>query len=268
MPLLIVRHGERFDYVNRDWIPTSNRPWDPPLTETGKSQALQAGAAIQEALCAHGLPPITRAFSSPLVRCVETSLGILTATAPEVAVCVEPSLVETICKEWYHSYWGVPGANAEWGGPPGCRVGDHVSEEQLHRGALRPAGVLLRTAADHAEALRSTRLDTSYAAFLPNDALSQRWGSEEMEEDTMRRLGEFAEHCVRVFPGETVLLCTHGGPATMAYRVLSGDMDDTLKCGYTGIFLMMKEPSGWKTLMKASTDHIGDTKELGFATAG
>lgn len=274
MPLLIVRHGERLDYVQRDWIPGAKRPWDPPLTETGHGQARKAGLAIRRLLREHGLPPVGVAFSSPLTRCVQTCLGILGTDdePPACQVCVEPSLVETVCKEWYHS-WGVPGANAEWGGPPGCPVGTAVPEAELHPAALRPAGELLLNAAEHAAALgpaAGSRLDNAYQPFLPSSRLTQRWGAEESEADTMARLAAFAEHAEASHPGVTSLLCTHGGPATIAYRALSGELEDPVMCGYTGIFLMDRDPATgrWRTLVKASTEHLGDTSELGFATAG
>eukprot|EP00873_Tetraselmis_striata_P002875 jgi/Tetstr1/423139/TSEL_013908.t1 len=272
MPLLLVRHGERLDYVQSSWLATAPRPWDPPLTETGLDQATKAGRAISSLLREHNLPPVGAAFSSPLTRCVETSLGILSEAGAECKLRVEPALVETVCKEWYHS-WGVPGANAEWGGPPECRVGAVVPEDALNPSVLRPAGELLLGASDLAAALGTPaegRLEESYAPYLPRSALTQRWGAEETKDDTMARLSGFAAHAEAEHPDTTVLLCTHGGPATYAYRALSGELDERLKCGYTGIFLMTKDPAtgAWRTLVKASTEHLGDVSDLGFATAG
>eukprot|EP00959_Pyramimonas_sp_CCMP1952_P261333 5463632-Pyramimonas_sp.AAC.1 len=63
MPLIIMRHAERLDYVDKLWIKKNGRPWDPPLTEKGKHrvklrvQSMQAGEAISAFLGKHGLPP-------------------------------------------------------------------------------------------------------------------------------------------------------------------------------------------------------------------
>ena len=119
--LVIVRHGERTDYVTDGWTAAAPRPWDPPLTPKGHEQATLAGAAIAAHLEAHGLPPVSEIYTvtpphplpppsrrsltlpsclqSPLLRCAETAIGI----AAEVGVStVAPDidLVETICENW------------------------------------------------------------------------------------------------------------------------------------------------------------------------
>ena len=32
MPVIVLRHGERIDYIDRSWVGKAERPWDPPLT--------------------------------------------------------------------------------------------------------------------------------------------------------------------------------------------------------------------------------------------
>ena len=52
--LVIMRHGERVDYVNKaagiNWTSSAERPWDTPLTETGCDQGSDAGTRISEIL--------------------------------------------------------------------------------------------------------------------------------------------------------------------------------------------------------------------------
>ena len=43
----LVRHGERVDDVAADWALTAARAFDPPLTETGATQAFKTGAACR-----------------------------------------------------------------------------------------------------------------------------------------------------------------------------------------------------------------------------
>jgi len=107
MPVIVLRHGERTDYVDKAWVARSARPWDPPLTgkcgsssssaalrahahvrcsyvraqsgaalaEDGKSMAKRAGSAIRAFCDEHSLPAPSILLSSPLLRCVETSAG-------------------------------------------------------------------------------------------------------------------------------------------------------------------------------------------------
>ena len=41
--LFIVRHGERLDNVDYSWVDTAERPYDPPITQTGVAEAKSAG---------------------------------------------------------------------------------------------------------------------------------------------------------------------------------------------------------------------------------
>jgi broad specificity phosphatase PhoE len=67
----IVRHGERVDVVNPDWLVTAERPHDPPLTEFGCAQA----AATGEYLLGLG-DRVDFVYTSPVLRCVLTASAI------------------------------------------------------------------------------------------------------------------------------------------------------------------------------------------------
>ena len=41
--LIIIRHGERLDNVDPDWERTTERPYDPPLTEDGEEEVRTVG---------------------------------------------------------------------------------------------------------------------------------------------------------------------------------------------------------------------------------
>ncbi|MGB1601202.1 MAG: hypothetical protein ACPIOQ_51160, partial [Promethearchaeia archaeon] len=43
MPVIVLRHGERLDYVDPRWLGSAARPWDPPLTEEVRSLSLHDG---------------------------------------------------------------------------------------------------------------------------------------------------------------------------------------------------------------------------------
>ncbi len=46
--VLVVRHGERLDNVDYDWVTRTERPYDPPLTEAGVREARRAGDVFKE----------------------------------------------------------------------------------------------------------------------------------------------------------------------------------------------------------------------------
>lgn len=92
--LLVLRHGLRVDEVERDWVSTSSRPWDPPLAPQGLEQAgaapascrsggylwnevcdfiVQAEAVVEELRSFN----VQRIVASPFLRCVETAMAVL-----------------------------------------------------------------------------------------------------------------------------------------------------------------------------------------------
>jgi broad specificity phosphatase PhoE len=111
---VVIRHGERADYAGKPhWTRTSNRPWDPPLTEHGKKQAHLAGAGLKDHLKQHGLAKVTHVYCSPLVRCLETAEGLISGLGlhgGNVKIRVDPRLAETVCEAWYRS-WGIRGVS-------------------------------------------------------------------------------------------------------------------------------------------------------------
>lgn len=133
MAMLVARHAERVDYAvrnseGRSWQQTAERPWDTPITEAGIKQANALGRAIQDHCKNLGLPPVTRVFCSPLLRCVQTAAGVCdimdppSSSTPKLRICVEPLLRETAGEDWYRS-WAVEEADGTWGGPRNCRAG-------------------------------------------------------------------------------------------------------------------------------------------------
>eukprot|EP00854_Cymbomonas_tetramitiformis_P007692 gene7692-biopygen7772 len=82
-------------------------------------------------------------------------------------------------------------------------------------------------------------------------------------------MGAFAELCEEKYPGETVVLCSHGGPVVGCFEFLMQAEDSSeLACGYTAIFVLVKEEGRWRGLVKGSTDHLHENEDLGLATAG
>ncbi|KAG0616420.1 hypothetical protein M758_5G114000 [Ceratodon purpureus] len=77
--LFVMRHGQRWDDANRDWIHEPGvRTWDPPLTDAGVEQARSAGVKMR----GEGVL-VTRIFVSPFLRCVQTAAGFIKGMYPE-----------------------------------------------------------------------------------------------------------------------------------------------------------------------------------------
>jgi broad specificity phosphatase PhoE len=94
--VVVVRHGERLDYAerdqrNRNWVQYAkdrpergHAPWDPPLTDRGKEQAQRVGQHLcrraQIAFIVNGEEcapcPVTAVYTSPLLRCRQTACEI------------------------------------------------------------------------------------------------------------------------------------------------------------------------------------------------
>ncbi|KAI6706521.1 hypothetical protein NL676_009483 [Syzygium grande] len=71
--VVIMRHGDRLDSIDRSWPSTAPRPWDPPLAEVGFARALETARQLPAQL---GFP-IHRIIVSPFRRCVDTALGLI-----------------------------------------------------------------------------------------------------------------------------------------------------------------------------------------------
>ena len=146
--IVMVRHGERQDYVDRDagknWTAGSARPFDPPLTAEGCNQGRLAGSRISALCGVLNIEQPCKVYTSPLIRCGQTSTNAAKNMGLE-SVSIESGLVESINEDWYRS-WGAPGADSTWGGPPTCRTGRHpVKAGDLHPAALESAQSLYNT---------------------------------------------------------------------------------------------------------------------------
>lgn len=70
----VMRHGERQDMAEAGWAASAERPWDPPLSAFGVSQAAQRGADF-----AAKRTPVTTVVASPFTRCIQTAAGFMRA---------------------------------------------------------------------------------------------------------------------------------------------------------------------------------------------
>jgi broad specificity phosphatase PhoE len=281
--LVVLRHGERLDYVpggddaaasgaRRAQLERTERPWDTSLSVRGRRQAQLAGAALARELHARGLAPPGMLVASPLARCVETAAALrqgLGAAGAGLPLKLDARLAETQSEDWYLS-WAVRGvSDARWGGP---RVeGGGASPWRgaalladpphgLHPAALRPSHELLRRPEDYAEdacldICRTHRCEwrPAFTALAPETLASVH-----------ERAGGLARALRAQHPAQTVVLVTHGGVASAIHLAAT-----TRRAPLFG-FTAMSIVTGWgaeaEAHLAASTAHLADGEELGLCT--
>jgi broad specificity phosphatase PhoE len=210
--VVVVRHGERLDYVMRNagenWVATSEQPWNPPLTDNGKEQAKTLGLALPGILQELNLPPIVAIYSSPLLRCRQTGVGLATSN-DDLKVCVELGLVESLNENFFRS-WAVAGTDGTWGYKK--KEQPVLDPETLHplskvpvqqsilnwKDANTDAATLGRVDQDF---VSTTSIETPYSLHPPNFE-SFRMQRTRMA-DTMKQLA-------KLHVNETIVLVSHG----------------------------------------------------------
>ncbi|CAN8254129.1 unnamed protein product [Cochlearia groenlandica] len=73
--IFVMRHGDRIDRFEPQWISTATRPWDPPLIQDGFARAFRTGQKIRSQIEF----PIHRVFVSPFLRCIQTASEVVAA---------------------------------------------------------------------------------------------------------------------------------------------------------------------------------------------
>mmetsp|Transcript_1200 Transcript_1200/g.1437 ORF Transcript_1200/g.1437 Transcript_1200/m.1437 type:complete len:340 (+) Transcript_1200:129-1148(+) len=299
-----------FRASGKNWIPTTLEPWNPPLTETGCLQSYKLGTCIPSILRTNKLSSrISAVYSSPLIRCLQTSSniirGIVSVTDnvgddyPCLQVRAEEGLIESLHEDWYRS-WCLPGSNSTWGyRNPNNEV---FSDDSLHCVAKIPiqSGVLtcIRNSLPFAEEgdvepmqtsssarkekagatevlepmLHPILLDTQHT--LENSVhpitVPYQWGNFEPYEGTKDRLLQVVEALAEKHKGETIILCSHGGPVTHLYESLlkidpknGGSRHGPSRYTCTSVYTRLEDGSDnatqpWKNLMVNDISHLND----------
>jgi len=255
--VVVARHGERLDYVRREagdnWNAQADRPYDPPLTYHGKYQATKLGQhlATGSDLKELDLPPISCIYTSPFLRCIQTSLsaqkGMMmvqscdsTAPPPPPPVRLEYGLAESINEAWYRS-WALPGSDGTWA----FQRNSVLDPSTFHPLSKQPIQTLLdeccckqlKQQQDQADNDNDNGIDSAHVSkttiassysFHPCHLESRKQQRVRMKQTLDALAGG---------PGTTVLLVTHGGPATHLFEELTGQPwsvhGDSVYCCYS-----------------------------------
>jgi broad specificity phosphatase PhoE len=100
MKFVIVRHGERIDKVDPNWLATAEHPTDPFLSDVGFEQARFVGQHLKRT------ENVTRIIVSPFTRTLQTATEINKSL--DLPLCVEPGICEWLNPEWHRGapfYW-------------------------------------------------------------------------------------------------------------------------------------------------------------------
>ena len=209
---------------------TAARPFDPPLTPLGVLQGSALGRRLQTFR-----PPVTRIFSSPLGRTVQTAA----AAAKELGVSslsVEPGLVEVLDSDWY----------ACWR----CRHDDDRGDAN--------AATLFMTA-EELKVSVSELVDTAYQPHFDVHAMQVTRKSPETWAGLRERMAETILALAAKYPGDTLLFVTHGGPIEAVLPALDPQLDVRhCRVNYTSLSVFMPSGPGYSCTLKVCAKHIED----------
>ncbi|KAH9603046.1 hypothetical protein KSS87_006281 [Heliosperma pusillum] len=198
--VIVMRHGDRRDNFDPNWVKTAARPWDPPLIEEGRARAFRTGLELRDSL---GFP-INRVFVSPFLRCVETASEAVSAlcSAEHGGVSIEYGLCEMLNEAAIR---------------PQCAPKDgkfpfNISELE----AMLPAGTVDGTA------------EKIYPE-MPS------WG--EAVSASRSRYGHIIQALADKYPSENLLLVTHGEGVGTSVSTFMKDADvyEVNYCAYSHV---------------------------------
>jgi broad specificity phosphatase PhoE len=216
--------------VDQRWVDTAARPFDPPLTPLGVLQ----GAALGQRLKSFS-PPVTRIFTSPLGRTVQTAA----AAAKQLGVSslsVEPGLVEVLDGDWY----------ACWR----CRHDDDRGDANAATLFLTPGEL---------QASVSELVDTAYEPHFDVHAMQVTRKSPETWAGLRERMASTILALAEKHKGETLLFVTHGGPIEAVLPALDPQLDvKHCRVNYTSLSVFMPTAGGYSCTVKACAKHIED----------
>lgn len=253
--VIAARHGERQDYLclmkGENWVSTSDRPWDPPLSDLGWKQGAALGERINQCIADLDLPRLSQVYSSPFQRTQETAVAANATFEDAPHVKLEYGLAELLSEPWFRS-WSLPTSNGAWGYHERDQSGAvlPVNLDTLHRAALHPASSIIVPPHPPIEGIdanhrSSTKLHKVYC-----------WGSFESIRDQRVRIESAARTLAKV--GETVLLVSHGGPVTLLYEALTGEKWWVHgEASYASFTIYELTPEGkWVTLILNEHEHV------------
>jgi broad specificity phosphatase PhoE len=275
--VIVVRHGERLDYVTRDqggnWLVGQDRPFDSPLTAHGLEQASKLGKELVDQVKSRNLPPIAAIYTSPLLRCRQTSANVRRSIVKALAtssptsnengnsssqlshVKVEPGLFESLNESWYRS-WSLPGSDGTWGF--GSSSQPDIDPQTLHPLSKVPIQDLLNY---NRETLEETDVDLEYAA---RTSITEPYCFHpeylESTQDQRNRMRQTVERLCQ--PNQTIIVVSHGGPVTHLYEDMTGNdwqiHGESSYCCYSIYKQVSPALETWEAVAVNESNYLGE----------
>ena len=260
--VIVARHGERLDYIRRDagdpWTPTAEKPYDPPLTDHGTAQALRLGQYLATELPRLGVPPVRHVYTSPFLRCRQTSLAAAqglqqslsspSETEADIVVRVEYGLCESFNDPWYRS-WAIPGTDGTWGFRSKDLQVEDLDPETIHPWSKQP----IQDLPLFQDWRTDPGLDVTYESqtVIPKPyALHPVLNLENREEQCARMKDVVDKTIASSSEGDTILLFSHGAPVTHLIEELTGkswkEHGRSVYCCYS--IYQSTPDGGWKAI--------------------
>ena len=287
--IVVARHGERLDYVQRDagtpWTPTAAKPYDPPLTDHGREQAYQLGRHLQKELQRLQIPPITTIYTSPFLRCRQTSVAAAkglqeeatsslsessqTTAAATTRICVEYGLSESFNEPWYRS-WALPGTDGTWGYKLPNEAETGIDPSTLHPWSKQPIQELpLFT--DWQTDGETPEVDTTYTSktqitkpytFHPSNLETKQEQCARMHQVVVDVASTTATTDNNDSGAETIMLTSHGAPVTHLFEALTGQSwqvhGRSVYCCYS-VYRQATPPHGpWEAIVVNESRYLNE----------
>jgi len=306
--IIVVRHGERLDYYLRDekesnflTLPTTTRPWDPPLTKRGRLQGRKLGQCLKRVLEEnHISEPLTAVYSSPLVRCCQTAAEVIngyqnvTEDDKGLRVTVEPGLIESMNDKWYRS-WCLPDSNGTWGGrnsdsSVGINDIDARAKLPIQNLILNPTSIqeYVQSVEENLTNLNfddslkeyqdsSINMDVSLTKFVDTStnnhvykkAPHYTWNTFETKQELQNRVEETINLLAKKHPNQTTMVLSHGSPCTKLYERLKSDhWENHGDCTYACFSIYRKrndveeDMDSWEALVVNNSDHVKEIMKM------
>ncbi|XP_020590238.1 uncharacterized protein LOC110031403 [Phalaenopsis equestris] len=205
--VVVMRHGDRIDAEEPLWLARAERPWDPPLTDSGKIRAWTTGKRLRVI----GFP-VHRIIISPFLRCLQTAAEVITALC-----CVVDNETQILSMETSAGVVIDPTrvkANIEYGL---CEV---FCMEAMRLTALPKDGIWLSDVSELEALLPAGTIDQSVGPLRTQLPL---W--EEPLVVARERYHTIIEALADKFPLENLLLITHGEAVGVS---VSSNLEDAI----------------------------------------
>jgi broad specificity phosphatase PhoE len=215
--LVIMRHGHRQDEQDQSWTKTAERPWDPPLSTKGRSQAKEVAYAVRELGIEH-------IITSPFLRCLQTSAEI----------------VSTL--DMKQNNWAVDWSLSEISDP---RVLFGARKELLDQVGRRDVDTWMWDGKLLAEVLNDFAYEESIKSevlFPPRDISTLVPSYPETLHQGLRRYGKAFQGIITRSKGKSILLVTHGEALRKAVEMFAAG-SEVYEVQHTGyVVLQCKAP--------------------------